>query len=279
MGFSELKREVGIESSGHLQFHLGKLAHLVGTNAEGSYSLTDDGKEALRMLRSTESEGTMPEAEAISVGRHGNWRQPVLAGLIIAVIVLGLVAVYQQQQIAALNRELDPNIILIGGTRYWYGSFPVGLPNGTSIRFRSLVFTYLTPLAGIHHDGGVSGTLRLSNGSVVPVTDRTTIQECCFLNYLLKTDPVTHVNYGVSLDTSVVITFPNGAREVYDRFDVTISKNLYLAPDYYPTQIDIKYFPPATNPWFSETQNPHAGVFWNYTNLSNTFTFYVSVSG
>lgn len=27
MGFAELKREVGIESGGHLQFHLGKLAN------------------------------------------------------------------------------------------------------------------------------------------------------------------------------------------------------------------------------------------------------------
>ena len=278
MGFSELKKEIGIESSGHLQFHLGKLAHLVGTNAEGSYSLTDDGREALRALRSTQSEGKIPKAGSVSVSLR-NWRKPFLAGLLAAVVVLGVVAVYQQQQIATLNRELDPNTIVIGSTRYWYESFPVGLPNGTSITFHDVIFTYLTPLAGIHHDGGVSGTVRLSNGSVVPVTDRTTVQECCFLNYVLKTNPVTQVSTGLSLDTSVVITFPNRVREVYDRFDVTILRNLYLAPDYNPTQINIKYFPPASNPWFSENQNPHAGVFWNYTNFSNTFTFYVSVSG
>lgn len=50
MGFSELKRKVGMESSGHLQFHLGKLDGLVKTTPEGNYVLTDDGKEALRLL-------------------------------------------------------------------------------------------------------------------------------------------------------------------------------------------------------------------------------------
>lgn len=50
MGFSELKRKVGIESSGHLMFHLGKLDGLVKTTLEGNYALTDDGREALRLL-------------------------------------------------------------------------------------------------------------------------------------------------------------------------------------------------------------------------------------
>jgi DNA-binding transcriptional ArsR family regulator len=47
MSFSELKRETGIESSGHLQFHLGKLSSLVKTDAVGNYTLTDEGRDAL----------------------------------------------------------------------------------------------------------------------------------------------------------------------------------------------------------------------------------------
>jgi len=38
MSFSELKRETGIESSGHLQFHLSKLANLIKTDASGRLS-------------------------------------------------------------------------------------------------------------------------------------------------------------------------------------------------------------------------------------------------
>src|SRR5487761_581972 len=47
--FSELKKEVGIESSGHLSFHLGKLNKLVKSTSSGSYELTDDGREALHL--------------------------------------------------------------------------------------------------------------------------------------------------------------------------------------------------------------------------------------
>ncbi|MEM3712924.1 MAG: winged helix-turn-helix domain-containing protein [Thermoproteota archaeon] len=51
LSFSELKRKVGIKSSGHLQFHLNKLGKLIATSIDGNYMLTDDGKEALRMLK------------------------------------------------------------------------------------------------------------------------------------------------------------------------------------------------------------------------------------
>jgi hypothetical protein len=46
MGFSEIKKAVGIESSGHLQFHLSKLFVLIRVDDQGNYSLTDDGRGA-----------------------------------------------------------------------------------------------------------------------------------------------------------------------------------------------------------------------------------------
>ena len=48
--FAELKNELGLESSGNLQHHLGKLGDLVKQNERGEYVLTDDAKDALRML-------------------------------------------------------------------------------------------------------------------------------------------------------------------------------------------------------------------------------------
>lgn len=51
LGFSELKKKIGIDSSGHLTFHISKLDGLVNTNSEGKYCLTDRGKEALRVTR------------------------------------------------------------------------------------------------------------------------------------------------------------------------------------------------------------------------------------
>jgi DNA-binding transcriptional ArsR family regulator len=49
MGFSDLKKALDIDSGGQLQFHLGKLHGLVKT-VEGNYALTDEGKEALRIM-------------------------------------------------------------------------------------------------------------------------------------------------------------------------------------------------------------------------------------
>jgi len=53
LGFAEIKRSVGIESSGHLQFHLRKLDGLIEDAANGAYALTADGRDALRVFRTT----------------------------------------------------------------------------------------------------------------------------------------------------------------------------------------------------------------------------------
>jgi len=55
MGFAELGRAVGIESGGHLSFHLTKLGHLIRTNLQGNYIITSEGKEALWTLHAQRS--------------------------------------------------------------------------------------------------------------------------------------------------------------------------------------------------------------------------------
>lgn len=51
LGFAQLKRELGISSSGNLQHHIMKLGGLVQTDAAGNYILTDQGREALIAVR------------------------------------------------------------------------------------------------------------------------------------------------------------------------------------------------------------------------------------
>lgn len=50
--FSEIKRRLGVESSGHLQFHLNKLEPLlVRLSSDGkNYTLTSEGRESLRLV-------------------------------------------------------------------------------------------------------------------------------------------------------------------------------------------------------------------------------------
>jgi DNA-binding transcriptional ArsR family regulator len=57
LGFSEIKRKVGLESNGLLSFHLGKLDGLVRLTQNGSYAITDEGREALRVVSTTSVRG------------------------------------------------------------------------------------------------------------------------------------------------------------------------------------------------------------------------------
>jgi len=104
VNFSELKTDAEIESSGHLQFHLNKPSGLVGTAAEGSYNLTDDGGEAINVRNSTSTGpgGVAIHAKGPSIGLPG-WAKPLIACLMIVVVVLSGVAVYQRQEITTMT--------------------------------------------------------------------------------------------------------------------------------------------------------------------------------
>ncbi|RLI11985.1 hypothetical protein DRO35_04080 [Candidatus Bathyarchaeota archaeon] len=67
MGFSELKRELGIESSGKLDFHLKKLEELVTLNKDGRYTLTRDGYSALQAVTTIRKYGWQRRAYMLSI--------------------------------------------------------------------------------------------------------------------------------------------------------------------------------------------------------------------
>lgn len=52
LSFSELKRKLGISSSGNLQHHISKLATLIHQTDDGMYALTDQGQEAIMAIQS-----------------------------------------------------------------------------------------------------------------------------------------------------------------------------------------------------------------------------------
>jgi len=67
MGFSELKRELGIKSSGKLDFHLKKLEDLIILNSNGKYTLTKKGYAALQAVTTIEKYGWQKRSYIISV--------------------------------------------------------------------------------------------------------------------------------------------------------------------------------------------------------------------
>jgi DNA-binding transcriptional ArsR family regulator len=84
LGFADLKRKVGIESSGHLQFHLGKLTSLVTTSVDSTYMLTDDGKEALRIVSTPKDSGF----DGSRADKNVILSRTVLTGLVVGAIIV-----------------------------------------------------------------------------------------------------------------------------------------------------------------------------------------------
>jgi len=67
MGFSELKRELGIKSSGKLDFHLKKLENLVALDSDGRYTLTKEGYAALQAITTIKKYGWQKRAYIINM--------------------------------------------------------------------------------------------------------------------------------------------------------------------------------------------------------------------
>lgn len=118
LGFADLKKKTGIESSGHLQHHLSKLGPLVKTNEYGNYYLSDQGRDALLTVQ-------MVENAAVSDGDKGRNRprtkslgnknilKVLSAGL--AVLLLASVAfnVYEFGQTGLLQNDVSQHDLAI----------------------------------------------------------------------------------------------------------------------------------------------------------------------
>ena len=70
MSFSELKRALGITSSGKLDFHLKKLDGLVTLNEEGLYCLTSEGYSALQAVNVIERYGWQRRALFLNLAAY-----------------------------------------------------------------------------------------------------------------------------------------------------------------------------------------------------------------
>ena len=113
LGFADLKRKTGIESSGHLQHHLNKLNGLIKADAYGKYCLSDEGKDALLTVQTVENSSLRKEVSG-KVHRHFKiGLKPVAFLLVTLLIASSVLAVYEYNQAAdnraALLREKFTN--------------------------------------------------------------------------------------------------------------------------------------------------------------------------
>jgi DNA-binding HxlR family transcriptional regulator len=251
LGFSELKREAGIGSSGLLAFHLGKLTGLAKPNPEGAYALTDEGREALRIVEASrkQPEGHTGHRPVL----HLPHRKAILAGLLVALIVLGSGAVYQQEQIVSLNHSVSSGqagSILINGTRYWQLGIPMQSLNlPATIQFNGVTFNLTaSPL-------GAVGTVALS---LIAFNGTHSSQE--------GTGVSVPVTFRIVSLPDIQVRFADGQTESHNFVDSSYSQGQ-------GSTISIS-LQPTTTPWFTQHSSPRAGVYLNST--TDSLELYVS---
>lgn len=126
LAFSELKRAARLESNGLLTFHLGKLKDLVKLNHEGAYALTDEGREALRLIQ------TVHETDPMQVSRAGGSRLISMLPLLL-IAPIGLIAVISL--ILQVPDFFNPCLkwgMASGGSIFVSSASPCSIAGGTS---------------------------------------------------------------------------------------------------------------------------------------------------
>jgi DNA-binding transcriptional ArsR family regulator len=93
--FSDLKKALDIDSSGQLQFHLQKLQGLIKTDPEGNYALTDEGKEALRVITLKSQTEPLPKKRLTRKKKYVTFLTVIIAIFVtVAVLSAFVVAAY-----------------------------------------------------------------------------------------------------------------------------------------------------------------------------------------
>ncbi len=105
LGFADLKKKTGIDSSGHLHHHLTKLNGLIKTDEYGKYCLSNEGKDALLTVQTVENASPNKEAKEKSHRHFKVGLKPVAILLMALLIASSAVAVYEYNQAANLQKE------------------------------------------------------------------------------------------------------------------------------------------------------------------------------
>jgi DNA-binding transcriptional ArsR family regulator len=258
--FSELKRAAGLESNGLLAFHLGKLGGLVRLNPEGAYALTDEGREALLIVEASRTSNSERASSYPSLRLPR--QKAVVAGLVIALIALGSVAAYQQEQIAALNHDISSNLVTINGAKYQYRSLSLQSVLGAkSVDFEGVNFTAISPFANDNLSIPVGTEVSISNATIYPALNwnSTGVQSGTFV-------PEIRVDVGA------------GTVAYWNQFTVKVIGNSSAGIGSAPSVATIKFSTRTlpTGIWFYPQGHSTAAIGWDES--TGIMTFYVSAS-
>lgn len=146
LSFAELRRTLGMESSGNLQHHLGKLGDLIKRTDDGKYAVTDDAREALRLLDVMRQEH---ETVRTSVKPGGLvktkmlWLVPTLASIVLLILAFYEYSLLTRSIPLFSTFDLSKNVLEINGRKYYYIILTASDLRNGSIAFHDAVFTYI----------------------------------------------------------------------------------------------------------------------------------------
>ena len=259
LAFAVLKKRVRIVSSGHLTFHLDKLGHLLLLQADGRYSLTDDGREALRMVNAAkETGGSSPRPKTVEV------RKAILVGIAILVLALASVVAVQQLQIA--QSSVHPyGASVLSGKSFWSVSLPLGpWDRNVSLDFHGVRFTLIPAqrlVIGLVEAG-------IANVSVTDSTVNFTGFRSGVISWhmsgIVANGTTGTVFFVLAPNANVKVVFPDGSQEV-----------MRLTWPAYDNATMTFYDAHQTFPWFSHHTGPQAAV----VEEKGVITLYVSTGG
>jgi len=154
LGFADLKKKTGFESSGHLQHHLTKLNGLIKTEEYGKYCLSDQGKDALLTVQTVEN--ASPEKQ-VKVKGHNRFKitiKPVAFVLVALLIVSSAVALLEYNQAVGFRKENSFFNGVNPEAAAYYNQFGNVVPNtSTNSSFAPPVSMYQALIIGLEADG------------------------------------------------------------------------------------------------------------------------------
>ena len=258
MGFAELKRDSGIESNGLLAFHVGKLEGLVQQNSEGSYELTDEGREALRIIdasKSSEKNRTSLRGQKRIV--HIERRKLIYAALLVVLLILASIIIVQQEELSSANSFLGPSTVIIGGSRYWVltESLENLVPN-KSFYVDGVNFTTVSPLS-----------------PNLPLNTHVDIE-----NWTMYTIPGSANSENSSRVVlpipEVAVNFGNGHIEYWNNFTETLNPVINPVTNI-TLDVTVSFHGIPSSIWISQHNDPRAGI--EYDPSAGTISFCVRV--
>src|ERR1017187_5072957 len=156
IGFADLKKKTGIDSSGHLQHHLTKLNGLIKTDEYGKYCLSDEGKDALLTVQTVENISPKSTAKQKSQKQRFSSKlglKPVAILLMALLIASTAMAVYEYNQASVFQNEFTRSNSVNLQAMAYYSEF--GLIPNTNVNssFTPPVSMYRALQIGLETDG------------------------------------------------------------------------------------------------------------------------------